>query len=319
VPYYLGIDGGGTKTTCAVGDDSRLLGSATAGPSNIVRVGQARARESLHQGVLQACTAAGITPQQIVRTCVGGSGAARPELAAIVQNILAEILPSPIAVVGDMTVALEAAFGSGPGVIVIAGTGSIAYGRDAEGETARAGGWGFAISDDGSAHWIGRTAVSAVLRAADRAPTTPENILHGELVSALCKAWGVTSLADLARAANSIPPPDFAALFPAVLAGGADLSADVLTRAGRELAQLAAIVIPRLFPNNKEKDTEASVPVAMTGGVFRHAKIVRDVFYNEIRRLDPRVDVNLDIVEPVEGALSLARNKCGAGAPACRP
>ena len=187
MPYYLGIDGGGTKTTCAVGDESRLLASATAGPSNIVRVGEAQTRESLQHSVRQACAAAGITPGQISRTCVGGSGAARPELAAIVRGFLAEILSSPIDVVGDMQIALEAAFGTGPGVIVIAGTGSIAYGRDHAGNTARAGGWGFAIGDEGSAHWIGREAVRAVLRAfdrdyrSDRDHGKAENILHAEL------------------------------------------------------------------------------------------------------------------------------------------
>ena len=71
MPYYLGIDGGGSKTTCAVGDDISLIATATAGPSNIVRVGEARARESLQQAVRQACAAAGITPQQVGRTCVG--------------------------------------------------------------------------------------------------------------------------------------------------------------------------------------------------------------------------------------------------------
>ena len=164
MPYYLGIDGGGTKTTCVVGNESQLLATATAGPSNIVRVGEVQARESLHQSVRQACAAAGIAPAQVAHTCVGGSGAARPEFAAIVRRALAEILPTPIEVVGDMQIALEAAFDEGPGVIVIAGTGSIAYGRDRQGNTARAGGWGFAIGDEGSAHWIGRAAVSALLR-----------------------------------------------------------------------------------------------------------------------------------------------------------
>ena len=133
VPYYLGIDGGGTKTTCAVGDESQLLAMATAGASNLVRVGQSQARQSLQQSVRQACAAAGITPAQVSHTCVGGSGAARPELAAIVHGLLAEVLPTPIEVVGDMQIALEAAFDKGPGVIVIAGTGSIAYGRDRHG------------------------------------------------------------------------------------------------------------------------------------------------------------------------------------------
>jgi glucosamine kinase len=303
LPYYLGIDGGGTKTTCAVGDESHLLAIATTGPSNIVRVGESQARQSLQESVRQACAAAGIAPAQVSHTCVGGSGAARPELAEIIRRFLAEILSMPIDVVGDMQIALEAAFDAGPGVIVIAGTGSIAYGRNGQGTTIRAGGWGFAIGDEGSAHWIGRAAVSAVLRAADLTGGPPENRASSSFAAALCKAWGVTSLADLARAANSVPPPDFAALFPAVTASSDDLATQVLTNAGRELARVAAIVIHRLFA----KDQTASVPVAITGGVFRHAPLVRQVFYNELRALDSRTEVNPQVVEPVEGALRMAR------------
>jgi glucosamine kinase len=300
VSYYLGIDGGGTKTTCAVGDETRVLAAATAGPSNIVRVGEAQARESLQQCVRQACAAAGITLERIAHTCVGGSGAARPELAAIVREIMEGIVSTPVDVVGDMQVALEAAFDQGPGVIVIAGTGSIAYGRDRKGKTLRAGGWGFAIGDEGSAHWIGRTAVSTVLRASER-----ESFEDGvpPLAKDLFKAWGVTSLLDLARAANSIPPPDFAALFPAVAASMDELARQVLRGAGRELADVAAVVSRGLFA----KDDVALVPVAMTGGVFRHAAIVREVFYNELRRRDARTQLNPQVVDPVEGALKIAR------------
>lgn len=325
VPYYLGIDGGGTKTTCAVGDESRLLATATAGASNIVRVGEAIARESLQQSVRQACAAAGITPAQISHTCVGGAGAARPELAEIVRRSLAEILPTVIDVLGDMQIALEAAFDLGPGVIVNAGTGSFAYGRDQQGATVRAGGWGFAIGDEGSAHWIGRAAVNAVLRAADPRPidfqsSDPksarrrEEVLASEsaqpntLSAALQKVWGVASLTDLARAANSIPPPDFAALFPAVAASEDVLASQVLSRAGRELAQIAATVVHRLF---QESET-GPVPVAMTGGVFRHAPLTRGDFYNELRRLDPRVEVNPQVLDPVEGALKMARRAAAA-------
>lgn len=301
MPYYLGIDGGGTKTTCAVGDETRLLASATAGPSNIVRVGESQARESLLRSVRQACAAAGITPDEVARTCVGGSGAARPELAEVVRHILAEILSTPIEVVGDMQTALQAAFNQGPGVIVIAGTGSIAYGRDRNGRTLRAGGWGFAIGDEGSAHWIGRQAVSAVLQESDRREQSDE-LNAGSLVKGLYKAWGVNSLLDLARAANSVPPPDFAALFPAVSGSTDEIARQVLRNAGGKLAEVAAVVIRRLF----EKE-ESIVPVAMTGGVFRHAEIVRQVFYNELRKLDPRAEVNPQVVDPVDGALQIAR------------
>jgi len=255
--------------------------------------------------VRQACAAAGITMAQVSRTCVGGSGAARPELAEFVRSALAEILTTPIDVVGDMQIALEAAFDTGPGVMVIAGTGSIAYGRDAQGTTVRAGGWGFAIGDEGSAHWIGRTAVNAVLRAADPRDGATSDVtpVGSSLAGALLKAWGVRSLDDLARAANSIPPPDFARLFPAVAASEDDLAIHVLTSAGRELAAAAAVVIRHLFA----KDRSAVVPVAMTGGVFRHAPLVRQVFYNELAAMKPRGELNPEVVEPVEGALRMAR------------
>ncbi len=209
-----------------------------------------------------------------------------------------------------MQIALEAAFDTEPGVIVIAGTGSIAYGRDQLGSALRAGGWGFAIGDEGSAHWIGRAALTAVLRAADpravdlRDGPQESNPFHeASLSAALCKSWGVSSLADLARAANSLPPPDFSALFPAVAGSHEELAARVLTHAGEELASIATVVTRRLFPANHS----SCVPVAMTGGVFRHAALVRQVFYNQLRALDPRVEVNPQVVEPVEGALRLAR------------
>ncbi len=167
--YYLGIDGGGSKTTCAVGDETSLLATVTVDASNITRVGEAGARDALQRAIREACRAANISPQQVLRACIGAAGAGRTEIAGIVRDIVAEIISGEIEVVGDMEIALRAAFGGGPGVIVIAGTGSIAFGRDAQGRTARAGGWGFAVSDEGSAHWIGRAAVSAVLRAADEA------------------------------------------------------------------------------------------------------------------------------------------------------
>lgn len=319
--YYLGIDGGGTKTTCAVGDDTTALAISTAGPSNVVRVGKVQARESLHLAIRQACSAAGITPAQVTQTCMGAAGAARPQIAGIVRRALAEILSPPIEVVGDMHIALEAAFDSGPGVIVNAGTGSFAYGRDAQGNTGRVGGWGFAISDEGSAHWIGRFAITSVLCAADeqgtrdQAPTEKSS----QLSRALMEAWTLDSLNDLAATGNSTPPPDFAALFPAVLTSadaGDELAHTVLTRAGTELARLADIAIRRLFPRATSQSEasgaaspapDAAVPLAMTGGVFRHASLVRQVFYNEVLKLQPRAKLNPLVVDPVEGALRLAR------------
>jgi glucosamine kinase len=303
VAYYLGIDGGGSKTTCVVGDERSLLATVTGGASNITRVGETGARETLRRLMREACAAAGITLPQLQRACIGVAGAGREDVAVTVRKIVAEIFPGEIEIVGDMEIAMEAAFGAGPGVIVIAGTGSIAYGRDAQGKTVRAGGWGFAISDEGSAHWIGRAAVSAVLRAVDRAEGEPGSPLLGELMT----AWRVDSPPQLARAANA--KADFAPLFPVVLAAaesGGAVARHVITQAAGELAQLAEIVVRRLFPDETSSALSV-VPMAMAGGVFRHAPMIRELFYNKVRSAYPGVILNAEVVDPVHGALQMAR------------
>jgi glucosamine kinase len=297
VAYYLGIDGGGSKTTCAVGDETSLLSTITAGPSNITRVGDAVARKSLHQAIRKACESAGIDASQVQRACIGAAGAGREEVVRTIQKIVAELIPGEIEVVGDMPVALEAAFGPGSGVIVIAGTGSFAYGRDPHGKTARAGGWGFAISDEGSAHWIGLMAVREALHAADKSAAMPP------LLEKLMRVRQQCSFDDFVSVANS--NPDFAEFFPSVVStaeAGDAIAREVLTCAGKELANLAAIVMQKLFADN-----HAPVPLVTAGGVFRHAQIVRDTFYNQIDRLPHPVALSKKIVEPVHGALQMAR------------
>lgn len=294
---YLGMDGGGSKTSCAVGDENSLLGTGTAGGSNLVRLGETQAREALHSAIRQACAVANLNPAQVLRTCVGAAGAARPEISELIRRIVAEVIPGKIEVVGDMVIALEAAFGGGPGVVTVAGAGSIAYGRDEKGHTARAGGWGFAVSDEGSGYWIGRSAVATTLRAHDDGEPT-------RLLDQIMKAWHVSTVEEMVLTANATPPPDFAALLPSVLAGadaGDALARGVLTQAGTELAGLAKIVAGRLFAD------AATIPAAMSGGVFRSSALVRQVFYNSLRSEYPNATVNATVIEPVRGALELAR------------
>jgi glucosamine kinase len=303
VAIYVGIDGGGTKTTCAVGDERSVLGTATSGGSNVTRVGEARVQEALHAAVREACAVAKIDPAQIDVACVGLSGAGRAEVRDAVARMMAEVIGGQVQVVSDLETTLEAAFGGGPGVITIAGTGSIAYGRDARGQTARSGGWGWAISDEGSGQWVGRRVVSAVLGAEDAGDDPP-------LLETILKLWELTTLDELVRSANASPPPDFSSLFPLVLAAseaGDRLAHGVLNEAGIELAALARNVIRRLFAG------VGSVPVAMSGGVFRQSEVVREVFYNAVVADFPHASVHPDVVEAVQGALALAR-KAGASA-----
>jgi glucosamine kinase len=304
VSLFLGIDGGGTKTSCVIGDEHSVVGTGTSGGSNVIRVGEVKARESLETAIGQACAAARITPAQIMRTCVGIGGSARPEIAGVVRRLLSECVSGEIEVVGDMVIAMEAAFGSGPGVIVIAGTGSIAYGRNSKGETARAGGWGFAISDEGSGHWIGRSAVAVCMRAYDEAGAESMNaLLHG-----IMKSWSVTTREQLVVAANKYP--DFAGLLPAVLSAadaGDTVARAILTQAGAELAALAKIVIARLFGN------AGAVPVAVSGGVFCNSSLVRQLFDKGVRSAYSQALLSTTAIDPVKGALALARKTAKTG------
>jgi glucosamine kinase len=299
------MDGGGSKTSCVIGNETAILGSGMSGPSNLIRVGEQRAREAIAIAVQQACTEARVNPAQIERTCIGVAGGARPETAKALQRILSNIVGGEIEIVGDMVIAMEAASGNAPGVIVIAGTGSIAYGRNAAGQTARAGGWGFAISDEGSAHWIGRAAIAAIMRACDEGQ-------RPALLNAFMQAWRLETREQMIMAANSTPTADFAGLLPTIISAAESqdpIAHDVLAQAGAELSTLAKIVIARIFRPADE------VRVGMSGGVFRNAALVRRVFYNNLRITYPNVHISEDVVDAVKGALELARKGAKAANP----
>jgi N-acetylglucosamine kinase-like BadF-type ATPase len=299
VTFFLGIDGGGSKTSCLIGDETSTLGSGTAAGSNVVRVGETSARKSLAEAIHQACSVANVSPSLISHTCIGIAGGARKDVDDVVRGIVSEIAGGDVQVVGDMVIALQAAFGDGPGVIVIAGTGSIAYGRNKNGETARAGGWGFAISDEGSGHWIGRAAVAAIMRAYDDEEQTA-------LAESILNMWHLETLDSLVLAANATPAPDFAALFPAIISNAATddgISNQILEAAGSELSGLAKTVVRRLFPE------EQAVKIAMIGGVFANSGIVGEAFSKSLSAEYRDAVILREIVEPVRGALELARKQ----------
>jgi N-acetylglucosamine kinase-like BadF-type ATPase len=301
VPFFLGIDGGGTKTRCVIGDEKSVLATGNGSGCNIVRVGEACARNSLSAAIHEACVQAGVSPQQIARTCAGVAGAADDGVASRVQRVLIEIVGGAIEVIGDMEIALESGFGGGAGVIMIAGTGAIAYGRNDRGETARAGGWGRLISDEGSGHWIGAQAIGAALREYDRG-------VKCKLQDQLMEALEVRSVHDLAVRANSDPVPEFARLFPLVVKAeesGDAVAIEVLERAGVELAATAEIVIGRLFLESEQ------VSVATHGGVFTGSVLLKEAFRAELNRLCPGARCVDAQVDPALGALEIARREFG--------
>jgi N-acetylglucosamine kinase-like BadF-type ATPase len=296
---FLGIDGGGSKTECMVGDETSVLGWAGSSSSKIARVGEEAAGAALREGVERACAVAGVAASQISRTCIGVAGASQADAVAAMRHLLGEIVAGEIDVVGDMEVAHHAAFDGGAGLVVISGTGSIAYGRNQQGESARAGGLAPATGDPGSGEWIGRTAIELVLLASE----------HGHspaMLHAVLKAWKLEDLQELARVLRASPAPDFAVLFPIIAVSGDPIARRVLARAGRELSQLAADVLGRLWPE------PAPVEVAMYGGVLENSPEVRDAFGADLFDRCPEARVAPGKRRPAEGALLMARKAAAA-------
>src|SRR5215469_4324789 len=294
---YLGIDAGGTKTESAVSNGAELLGQAMAATAKIARVGEEQARQNLQQSIVRACEAAKVSPQAIDRVCIGISGASVAGVRAWTERVIHELVPGEVMVSGDQSIAHRAAFGTMPGVLVLAGTGSFAYGRNEKGETARAGGWGPPVSDEGSAFWIGREALSAALRLYDRSN-------NNGLLSTISEIWQAGSPEEVIRIANSDAPVRFAELATAVSAAaekGDPTAREIAIRAGRELAALAAIVIARLWP------ADAVVRVAMAGGVLQGSSLVRRAFQEKIQTDCPNAALSFAYVRPVLGALALAQ------------
>src|SRR5581483_8615847 len=181
---FLGVDGGQSGTTALAGDETgRVVRIAKSGPTN--RVSRAE---------FLAAIRAAAGDDDYEAACFGFSGGSEDKEAMTREVVRA----AKFVFAHDALIALEGATAGEPGVITIAGTGSIAFGRNAEGRTARAGGWGFAISDEGSGHWIGRKAISAVLQARDEDEAAARN-----LAEAILRTWQLKDLDELIRIANS--------------------------------------------------------------------------------------------------------------------
>jgi glucosamine kinase len=298
MPLYLGIDAGGTKTDCAVSNGAELLGQATGPSCKLARVGREQARENLQSVIRRACEAAHVQAEDAQHVCIGMAGASLPEAVQWAQETIREVIPgATIYVAGDHIIAHRAAFGISPGVLVIAGTGSIAFGRNQAGETARAGGWGPNVSDEGSAFWVGREAVIAALHAYDFGG-------DNTLLPVIAKAWSVAP-EEVVRLANAAEPR-FAELAIAVTEAaekGDPTAREITTGAGQALAKLGGAVIRRLWPK------AGVVPLALSGGVLQGSARIRQAFKDAMRAEHPDAALSFTTVRPVLGALEIAAQR----------
>ncbi|MFM8477281.1 MAG: N-acetylglucosamine kinase [Planctomycetaceae bacterium] len=302
-PLLLAIDGGGTKTDCrlAVLDGQlQMLGKGLSGPSNLRALGPQQALANLDAAVAAAFASAGLQRCTATAACLALAGADRTsEQMQILEWAGAARLAGQLRIVNDAVPLLYADAGSGVGVALIAGTGSLAWGCNADGRTARSGGWGFLLGDEGSAYALGNAALRAVLMQSDgRGPQT----LLTELISAQLDLPRPAAIVERVYGAV-VPRQVIAELAPLVFdaAQRADaIAAEILHSASQQLADMAAAVAHSLNLLNP-------LHLACTGGVLLNHSDYRDAVTHSITaRTGQPPEVNC-VPEPVLGALQLAQ------------
>jgi len=296
----LGLDGGGSRTVCIVaGEKGRELGRALSGSSNHQSVGVEAAKRAIAEAVTGAREAAGDPP--LAAACLGMAGLDRGEDERVLRGLLTPLFGGArLRLVHDAEIALVGGTGGRKeGVIVIAGTGSIAVGFNGAGRAVRSGGWGHLLGDEGSGYQIAQRGLNAATRARDgRGATT-------SLVESLPEAVGVASVEDLASRIylEGWPVGQVAALAPLVLAAAAEgdaVARGIVANAGHELSRAAVAVIRAL------KIDDTRFEVVLSGGIFGGSPVLVEAVREEITAFAPDADVHLPRHEPAIGALWLA-------------
>ena len=313
--FFLGIDAGGTSTRAALADEQRVIGRAKSGSIKTMRVSDAQAEANLHALLNDLSQGSGVPISEVASTCVGIAGNSVSTVTGWVWQTLGPMLRGELCVCGDVDIALDAAFPGQAGVLVIAGTGSNILGRTTEGELVTVGGWGPALADEGSGHWIGQQALRAALRAHDAQNPAPDSRFPEpvKLLNALAAYWDADTLEQLVEVAHRAPPPDFAGLTRVVVQvaeQGDPLALAVLRGAGRSLGEDASLAIRKL------QTLEPAVPrrVAFIGSVLEKIALAREAMKAEIQREHPGATVLSQAVDATEGALWRARQN-SQGAP----
>jgi N-acetylglucosamine kinase-like BadF-type ATPase len=294
----LGIDAGATKTVCLLSDESgRVVGEGRASGANPQTVGQRRMTTVLHGVIEQAIDG---RSDRLDAICLGIAGADRTHGAEVVQATVERLVPGvPVLVVNDALIALEAGAPGQAGIVVVSGTGSIAYGHDGHGRAARSGGWGHMIGDEGSGYWIGKEALVAVVRHVDgRGP-------HTQLTPDILAHFRVASAAALLQIVydRDVPRREVAVLGPVVQRArdaGDAVAKQILDRAVDELVLCTAAVALRL-------DLGAEpFAIVLAGGAFRVVPWLTTAFMERLAARWPPARVRLLDREPALGAVSLA-------------
>lgn len=291
-----GLDGGGTKTAVTVADEGgAVLHAFAAGPINLNGQDESSVRQSLADICVEIGRVSSGGMQGCAAVCVGAAGISNPAVSGLLTAGLRENgFAGELELVGDHVTALSGALEGKPGAILIAGTGSIAYGRNGKGETHRAGGFGHLIDDGGSGYSLGRDLLSAIVRAADGRgePTVMTELAYGRL--------GIGSIPELIGFVydKNRGKKDVAALAPLVFEASetGDLAARRIVRENADaLAMTATAVVNRLELQSGE--------LALLGSVLTKSRLMRGTFTERmawrqplLRCIEPKRDASYGAV-----------------------
>ena len=294
--YFLGVDGGQSSTTAIIGDETgRIAGYGRGGPCNHITGTEAKARfvGAIGNAITEA---AGFARPHFFSACLGFSGGAEDKAAW-----LDEIFTSNHrTVTHDGLIALTGATASKPGLIIIAGTGQFAFGRNAAGRTARAGGWGYIYGDEGGGFDLTRQAVRAALR--EEEGWGPKTLLTPMLLEA-------SEAKDSNDLVHRLYTPEFerpviaswSHLVNDAAEQGDECAIEILKAAAQNLATYALAVHRNLFPASDPAGT-----IAHIGGVFKSKRLL-DAFKQNVAP----IPVSKPQYGPASGALLEAYRQAG--------
>lgn len=299
--YFVGVDGGASKTAALVVDEhGEKLGAGLAGASNHLRVGIEEATRNVERAVNGALIEAGIALRDVEYAYCGIAGSDHPAHREKMIEAVRVFFPRGNFIVDtDARIALTGAVGFGPGVVIISGTGSVAFGRNPDGQETRAGGWGPTLGDEGSGFWIAREGLSAIVRAHDGRgfATTMTNLL--------CIEYGMCEPDDLPQFvyAATTHVDDIARYGKLVIEAaqdGDDVAREILSRGGSELAECVVAIARKLHM------TDSDFPVAYVGGAFHAGDLLLSPMRLRLQRDCPGAVLQPPQHTPVEGAAKMA-------------
>ncbi|MFN0158613.1 MAG: N-acetylglucosamine kinase [Bacteroidota bacterium] len=301
----LGVDGGGTKTVGLVADqDGTIISRREVRGTNPNVVGFETAAKTLFQLIHSSCEEVRCEPGEFKSVLFGLAGVGRASDRARIRDDVNALLEKegekalPITVETDARVALEGAFDGGPGVVIIAGTGSIIIGKTSRGDVLGVGGWGRTLGDEGSGFFIGREALIAVTLHYDKRGDS------GRLREIFARQFKWESR-DQIIAAIYQEKFDIASLAPVVIESAANndiVSQRILQKAATLLVEQARVIVMQMGIVRK-------VGLVLSGGLVDHETVYRNVLHMKILRLLPQVDVRAALHPPANGAVLMALDR----------